>query len=49
MMNYPAIFTDEGQMIQLFQNLIGNAFKFCKRSPRIHISAKETEIIIYFR
>jgi light-regulated signal transduction histidine kinase (bacteriophytochrome) len=37
----PAIFADEGQMVQLFQNLIGNALKFCKTSPRIHISAKE--------
>ena len=37
----PVIVADEGQMIQLFQNLIWNALKFCKTSPRIHISAKE--------
>ena len=38
---FPAVVADEGQMVQLFQNLIGNALKFCKTSPRIHISAKE--------
>lgn len=37
----PAILADEGQMIQLFQNLIGNAIKFCDTSPLIHISCKE--------
>ena len=37
----PEVFADEGQMVQLFQNLIGNALKFCKSSPRIHIDAKE--------
>ncbi len=37
----PIVFADGGQMIQLFQNLIGNALKFCNTSPRIHISAKE--------
>ena len=37
----PTVVADEGQMIQLFQNLILNALKFCKTSPRIHISAKE--------
>ena len=30
-------------MIQLFQNLVWNALKFCKNSPRIHISAKEEQ------
>jgi PAS domain S-box-containing protein len=37
----PTIVADGGQMIQLFQNLIGNALKFCKTSPRVQISAKE--------
>ncbi len=37
----PEVFADEGQMVQLLQNLIGNAIKFCKSSPRIHIDAKE--------
>jgi PAS domain S-box-containing protein len=37
----PIVFADGGQMIQLFQNLIGNALKFCNTEPRIHISAKE--------
>ncbi len=35
------IVADHGQMVQLLQNLIGNALKFCKSAPRIHISAKE--------
>ena len=37
----PAVIADEGQMVQLFQNLIGNALKFCDISPTIHISARE--------
>ncbi len=37
----PIIIADGGQMVQLFQNLIGNSLKFCQTSPRIHISAKE--------
>jgi PAS domain S-box-containing protein len=37
----PVISADGGQMIQLFQNLIGNALKFCNTSPKIHISVKE--------
>jgi PAS domain S-box-containing protein len=39
----PTIFADGGQMVQLFQNLIGNSIKFCETSPRIHISAKEEQ------
>jgi len=41
----PTIIADEFQLIQLLQNLISNAIKFCdKESPRIHISAeKKTE------
>jgi light-regulated signal transduction histidine kinase (bacteriophytochrome) len=35
----PAVYADGGQMVQLMQNLIGNAIKFCDTSPIIHISA----------
>ena len=37
----PFIMADSGQMIQLFQNLIGNALKFCETTPKVHISANE--------
>ena len=37
----PTILADRGQMVQLFQNLIGNALKFCNTTPLIHISAEE--------
>jgi len=37
----PVLFADEGQMVQLFQNLIGNAVKFSVKSPIIHISVTE--------
>ncbi len=38
----PSIVADESQLIQVFQNLIGNAIKFSgEKSPRIHISAKD--------
>jgi len=37
----PTIKADEGQMIRLFQNLIGNAIKFHgQEPPSVHISAK---------
>jgi PAS domain S-box-containing protein len=39
----PVLMADEGQMVQLFQNLAGNALKFCKDSPQIHISSSEEE------
>jgi signal transduction histidine kinase len=36
----PRVMADEVQLGQLFQNLIGNALKFCNQTqPRIHISA----------
>jgi light-regulated signal transduction histidine kinase (bacteriophytochrome) len=32
---------DDSQLAQLFQNLIGNAVKFCKdRTPHIHVSSE---------
>ncbi|MBN2620592.1 PAS domain S-box protein [candidate division WOR-3 bacterium] len=38
----PTIVADEGQLVQLFQNLITNAIKFRRdENPRIHISAEE--------
>ena len=38
----PTIMGDEVQMVQLFQNLIGNAIKFRgKKSPRVHVSTKQ--------
>ncbi len=38
----PVVMGDDIQLVQLFQNLIGNSIKFCgDRVPRIHISADE--------
>jgi light-regulated signal transduction histidine kinase (bacteriophytochrome) len=38
----PSVDVDEGQLAQLFQNLIGNALKFRGQAvPRIHVSALE--------
>jgi signal transduction histidine kinase len=38
----PTVLADAGQFAQLFQNLIGNALKYCnERVPRIQVSAKE--------
>lgn len=40
----PVLPADEMQLGQLFQNLIGNALKFCKeRAPRIHLSAERQD------
>ena len=35
----PTVMADEFQLVQLFQNLIGNAIKFCQDVPRIQIAA----------
>jgi light-regulated signal transduction histidine kinase (bacteriophytochrome) len=36
----PAVLADEGQLVQLFQNLVGNAIKYQSPGvPRIHISS----------
>jgi len=37
----PSVFADDGQMVQLLQNLFDNALKFSAKDPRIHISATE--------
>lgn len=38
----PAVLADEMQLIQLFQNLVGNAIKYQKAGiPRVHISASK--------
>ena len=41
----PKIVADSGQLLQLFQNLIGNAIKFRKpnESPKVHISCQKCE------
>ncbi len=45
----PTIMADEGQLVQLFQNLIVNAIKFRgQEPPRVHISAKRRRKVIIF-
>ena len=40
----PTIMADPTQLSQLFQNLIGNAVKFCgERKPRVHIGASDED------
>ena len=40
----PTVMADGFQLVQLFQNLIGNAVKFCRQElPLIHISAARNE------
>lgn len=37
----PMVLADRSQLVQLFQNLMGNALKFrAERTPRIHLSAR---------
>lgn len=36
----PEVWGDLGQLSQVFQNLIGNAIKFCETAPKISVSAK---------
>jgi len=38
----PIIMADEIQLMQLFQNLIANAIKFCSTEPHIHVSCTRT-------
>jgi len=46
----PTVTADESQLIQLFQNLIGNAIKFQKEdaSPRIHVDAERVGDMWHF-
>ena len=39
----PAVQCDQGQMVRLFQNLIGNGLKYAKKNvtPVIHVAARE--------
>jgi PAS domain S-box-containing protein len=39
----PTILADRGQLVQVFQNLIGNAIKFCTGQPQIHVSAERLD------
>jgi PAS domain S-box-containing protein len=40
----PTVMADESQLVQLFQNLIGNAIKFCRHDiPSIHISVSQQD------
>ena len=40
----PTLLVDEGQMVLLFQNLIGNALKFRSESPpQVHVGARREE------
>ncbi len=37
----PEVYADASQLTQVFQNLIGNAVKFCRgRRPMVHVSAR---------
>jgi PAS domain S-box-containing protein len=40
---FPTVFGDSVQLTSLFQNLIGNAIKFCKEGPIISISVKKED------
>ena len=39
----PQVMADEGQLARVFQNLIGNALKFCDQAPEVHVSAEKTD------
>jgi PAS domain S-box-containing protein len=45
----PTVFADSTQLIQLFQNLVGNAIKYSSDTPRIHISAERKDREWLFR
>ena len=35
----PVVLANETRLLQVFQNLIGNALKYCQTTPRVHVSA----------
>ena len=38
----PRVLADQGQLALLFQNLIGNALKFCEKSPpKVHVGCRQ--------
>ena len=45
----PTVMGDEGQLVQLFQNLIGNAIKFHREEPpQVHVSAQRRNSMVTF-
>jgi len=45
----PTVIGDEGQLVRLFQNLIGNALKFRQdEAPQVHITAQRRNNIVTF-
>jgi light-regulated signal transduction histidine kinase (bacteriophytochrome) len=36
----PRVVADRAQLARVFQNLIGNALKYCEARPRVHVSAE---------
>jgi PAS domain S-box-containing protein len=41
----PTLWADKGMLVQVFQNLIGNAIKYrSEKPPRVHVSAAKTDM-----
>jgi light-regulated signal transduction histidine kinase (bacteriophytochrome) len=45
----PLVRGNEGRLVQVFQNLIANALKYCEDTPQIHISGARTGADAVFR